>query len=104
MAYRLYLLFNNFHGKLRQLFHVLSDDKVGSAPRFQPGSLAHRKKDEEDMDVEVVEDLGQAPGTPRPGSSKRKNAPDDETSSPANKLIKFLCSHSFHLVVFCSAF
>ena len=86
MAYRLCLSFNNFHGKLRQLFHVLSDDKVGSAPRFQPGSLAQSKKDDEDMDVEVVEDLGQAPGTPRAGSTKRKNAPEDETSSPASKL------------------
>ncbi len=86
MAYRLCLSFNNFHGKLRQLFHVLSDDKVGSAPRFQPGSLAQSKKDGEDMDVEVVEDLSQAAGTPRAGSTKRKNAPDDETSSPASKL------------------
>jgi hypothetical protein len=87
MAYRLCLSFNNFHGKLRQLFHVLSDNKVGSAPRFQPGSLAQCRKDDEDMDVEVVEDLGQAPGTPKPGSSKRKNAPDDESSSPATKLL-----------------
>ncbi len=85
MAYRLCLSFNNFHGKLRQLFHMLSDDKVGSAPRFKPGSLAESKKSDEDMDVEVVEDLGQAPGTPRPGSSKRKSAPDD-SASPASKL------------------
>jgi hypothetical protein len=86
MAYRLCLSFNNFHGKLRQLFHVLSDDKVGSAPRFLPGSLAQRKTGEEEMDVEVVEDSSQAHGTPRPGSSKRKNASDEETSSPATKL------------------
>ncbi len=88
MAYRLCLSFNNFHGKLRQLFHVLSDDKVGSAPRFRPGSLAESKKSDEDMDVEVVEDLSQAPGTPgtpRQGSSKRKSAPDD-SASPASKL------------------
>ncbi len=64
---------------------MLSDDKVGSAPRFKPGSLAESKKNDEDMDVEVVEDLGQAPGTPRPGSSKRKSLPDD-SASPASKL------------------
>jgi hypothetical protein len=79
--------FNNFHGRLKQLFHVLTDDKIGSTPRFLPGSQVARQKDPEEMDVVVVEDQnsGDTPGTPRSGTSKRKGAPDDTTSS-ASKL------------------
>jgi hypothetical protein len=79
--------FNNFHGRLKQLFHVLTDDKIGSTPKFAPGSQAQPQKDTEEMDVEVVEDhaSGDAPGTPKSGPSKRKGAPDD-TSDSASKL------------------
>jgi hypothetical protein len=85
--------FNNFHGRLRSLFHVLSDDHLGSTPRFKPGSLAHREKSgPESMDVEVVPLDGaaaedDAPGTPKSGPSKRKasSGPEDATGS-ASKL------------------
>ncbi len=85
--------FNNFHGRLRSLFHVLSDDHLGSTPRFKPGSLATREKSgSESMDVEVVHvdetaAEGDTPGTPRSGTSKRKlpSAPEDVTGS-ASKL------------------
>jgi hypothetical protein len=74
--------FNNFHGRMKSIFHVLSDDKFGSTPRFAPGSKA--TKDGNDMEVEVVEDI---PGTPKSGASKRKaaEAPDD-TPTSASKL------------------
>jgi hypothetical protein len=62
----------------------LTDDKLGSTPRFLPGSLAEKNKESE-MEVEVVEDTSQAPGTPKSGQVKRKGAPDD-TSSTASKL------------------
>ncbi len=81
--------FNNFHGRLRSLFHVLSDDHVGSTPRFAPGSLAVREKSgSESMDVEVVHvDEEQAPGTPRSGTSKRKlSTVQDENAGSASKL------------------
>jgi hypothetical protein len=45
--------FNNFHGRLHSLFYVLSDDKMGSMPRFAPGSLANRQL-AMDVDPEVV--------------------------------------------------
>jgi len=45
--------FNNFHGRLTTIFHLLSDDKVGSTPRFAPGSKANP---DNDMEVETVED------------------------------------------------
>jgi hypothetical protein len=85
--------FNNFHGRLRSLFHVLSDDHLGSTPRFKPGSLATRpKSSSESMDVEVVhvDDTaaeGDQPGTPKSGASKRKasDGPDD-TSGSISKL------------------
>ncbi len=86
--------FNNFHGRLRSLFYVLSDDHVGSTPRFAPGSLATReKRSSESMDVEVVhvDEAGaddQTPGTPKSGSTKRKlsSAPDDSAGGSASKL------------------
>jgi hypothetical protein len=84
--------FNNFHGGLRSLFHVLSDDHIGSMPRFAPGSLATRRKSgSESMDVEVVNieetSNDETPGTPKTGSTKRKmsSAPEDGASS-ASKL------------------
>ncbi len=85
--------FNNFHGRLRSLFHVLSDDHVGSTPRFAPGSLANRQKtSSESMDVEVVhvDETGaeeQAPGTPKSGTSKRKlPSSQDDSAGSASKL------------------
>jgi hypothetical protein len=37
-AYALCSSFNNFHGKMRSMFFVLSDDYLGSSPKFAPGS------------------------------------------------------------------
>ncbi len=42
-AYRLAGSFN-LRGRLRQLFHVLTDDKIGSSPRPAPHSLQHPPK------------------------------------------------------------
>jgi hypothetical protein len=49
-AYRIAGSFNNFHGRLSVIFHILSDDKVGSTPRFAPGSKA------KPIAMEVVDD------------------------------------------------
>jgi hypothetical protein len=85
--------FNNFHGRLKSLFHVLSDDKMGSAPRFKPGSPATKERTgSEEMDVEVVNIDGpsaedETPGTPKSSSTKRKLSPaTDEGASSASKL------------------
>ncbi len=82
--------FNNFHGRLRSLFHVLSDDHIGSMPRFKPGSLAARQKSgSESMDVEVVNieeaSNDETPGTPRTTKRKLSSVPDDSAGS-ASKL------------------
>jgi hypothetical protein len=42
-AYRLAGSFN-FRGRLHQLFHVLTDDKIGSGPRPAPHSLQQTAK------------------------------------------------------------
>ncbi len=34
----------NLRGRLRQLFHVLTDDKIGFGPRPAPNSLQHTSK------------------------------------------------------------
>jgi hypothetical protein len=86
--------FNNFHGRLRSLFHVLSDDHIGSMPRFAPGSLATREKSRsESMDVEVVDNDNDetntdgTPGTPRTGTTKRKlSTVQDDGAGSASKL------------------
>jgi hypothetical protein len=63
-AYRLAGSFNNFHGRLTAIFHLLSDDKVGSTPRFAPGSKAVADTDMEvtdetvDDEVAIVSDKG----------------------------------------------
>jgi hypothetical protein len=54
LAYRLAGSFNNFHGRLTTIFHLLSDDKVGSTPRFAPGSKANP---DTSMEVETVDDV-----------------------------------------------
>jgi hypothetical protein len=53
-AYRIAGSFNNFHGRLSIIFHIISDDKVGSTPRFAPGSKAKPSQMEIDDD-EVTE-------------------------------------------------
>jgi hypothetical protein len=82
--------FNNFHGRLKSIFHVLSDDKMGSTPRFAPGSKATKDDQSADrMDIEVIEDTPgtpHTPGTPRSGSTKRKlNEMAEDTSTSASK-------------------
>ncbi len=37
------------------IFHILSDDKVGSTPRFAPGSKAKPSQMDVDDDIEVTE-------------------------------------------------
>jgi hypothetical protein len=67
-AYRIAGSFNNFHGRLSVIFHILSDDKVGSTPRFAPGSKAKPVEMEiDDAEVEVTEVVTSEEG----GSSKR---------------------------------
>jgi hypothetical protein len=39
-AYALCSSFNNFHGKMRSMFYILSDDHIGSTPKPAPGSQA----------------------------------------------------------------
>jgi hypothetical protein len=78
-AYRIAGSFNNFHGRLSVIFHILSDDKVGSTPRFAPGSKAkpiEMEVDDTDEVTEVVapEEGGSSKHTPLRGANpiKRK--------------------------------
>ncbi len=48
--------FNNFHGRLTAIFYILSDDKVGSTPRFAPGSKADKANHDSAMEVEPADD------------------------------------------------
>jgi hypothetical protein len=64
-AYRIAGSFNNFHGRLSVIFYILSDDKVGSTPRFKPGSKAKPAQMEVDDD-EVTEVV-----VPEPGGSNQ---------------------------------
>jgi hypothetical protein len=36
----------NFQGRVRKLFYVLTDDKIGSGPRLRPGVLAKKPADD----------------------------------------------------------
>ncbi len=91
-AYRIAGSFNNFHGRLSVIFHVLSDDKVGSTPRFAPGSKAKPTEMEiDDAEVEVTEVVtseggGSSKHTPLRGVShqvKRKAGQVFSGSSPS---------------------
>jgi hypothetical protein len=67
-AYRIAGSFNNFHGRLSVIFYILLDDKVGSTPRFAPGSKAKPVQMEvDDNEVTEVSEVGTDAG---PGSSK----------------------------------
>ncbi len=88
-AYRLAGSFNNFHGRLTAIFYLLSDDKVGSTPRFAPGSKAKSS----DMEVDEVEVLaaqgtsGTVQHTPLRGlQQKRKAAGEVFSGSSASKI------------------
>jgi hypothetical protein len=72
--------FNNFHGRLKQWFHVLSDDKLGSTPRFKPGSLATKDVDVVEINDDAMDDRG-TPGTPKSVKRKASEGADDKTGS-----------------------
>ncbi len=101
-AYRLAGSFN-MCGRLRQLFHVLTDDNVGSGPRPEPNSLQDPPKSypQAELVEQAVENIrqdhmytsqqGRSQGTSKqstikqtPGSgSKRKS--DDTSNKTGNK-------------------
>ncbi len=57
----------NFQGKVKKMFYVLSDDKIGSGARLRPGILAEKKAFAEDSpmetDVEIVSESEAVQGT-----------------------------------------
>jgi hypothetical protein len=73
-AYRIAGSFNNFHGRLSVIFHILSDNKVGSTPRFAPGSKAKPTQMAVDDD-EVTEVSEAAVGTAAGSGSTSKHTP-----------------------------
>jgi hypothetical protein len=92
-AYRLAGSFN-FRGRLRQLFHVLTDDKIGSGPRPAPHSLQHTSKPTPNVSADGVNqsNVTSAPGgdpadsdtslRSLPGGSKQvKRKADDAPAS-----------------------
>jgi hypothetical protein len=99
-AYALCSSFNNFHGKMRAMFYVLSDDHIGSTPKPAPGSLAEPSvqavggatTDESDdvvVDMEVSEGTSATSGRKAPGglSSQLKRKSGDLFSG-TSKLTK----------------
>jgi hypothetical protein len=44
----------NFQGKVKKIFYVLSDDKIGSGARLKPSALAKKPRTDEAMDTDVV--------------------------------------------------
>jgi hypothetical protein len=96
-AYRLAGSFN-MRGRLRQLFHVLTDDNVGSGPRPEPNSLQDPPtvQPQAELVEEAVERIqqdhmyisqqrsSQSTSKTAPGSgSKRKS--DDTSTKSGNK-------------------
>ena len=57
------------------IFHILSDDKVGSTPRFAPGSKAKPSQMEVDDDDEVTEVTEAAEGNIAGEGSSSKHTP-----------------------------
>ena len=82
--------FNNFHGKMRSMFFVLSDDYIGSTPKSAPGSqvkpsnevsaeAATNESDDVVVDMEVSGSNRSPPGSKTPGglSSQLKRKSGD---------------------------
>ncbi len=82
--------FNNFHGKMRSMFFVLSDDYIGSTPKSAPGSqvkpsnevsveAATNESDDVVVDMEVSGSNRTPPGSKTPGglSSQLKRKSGD---------------------------
>jgi hypothetical protein len=40
----------NFQGRVKKIFHVLTDDKVGAGPRLRPHALVETSKNESAVD------------------------------------------------------
>jgi hypothetical protein len=57
----------NFQGKVKKMFYVLSDDKIGSGARLRPGILAEKKAVVEESpmetDVEIIAESEAVQGT-----------------------------------------
>jgi hypothetical protein len=107
-AYSLCSSFNNFHGKMRSMFFVLSDDHIGSTPKPAPGSLAEPSNptiggaatDESDdvvVDMEVSGSTSATPGNKAPGglSSQLKRKSGDLFSG-TSKLTKQTVPDTMH--------
>jgi hypothetical protein len=60
LAYRLAGSFN-LRGRLRQLFHVLTDDKIGSGPRPAPHSLQTKPKPTDQPETSQSVDIAVTP-------------------------------------------
>jgi hypothetical protein len=107
-AYRLAGSFN-LRGRLKQLFHVLTDDKIGSGPRLAPHSLQGTQKG--DMSTaqvpvsgakdqatataqspaepmvagDTVDSDGSVAGQPHTGKAVKRKAEDSSSSRGKNK-------------------
>jgi hypothetical protein len=107
-AYSLCSSFNNFHGKMRSMFFVLSDDHIGSTPKPAPGSLAEpsnptnsgaaaNESDDVVVDMEVSGSTITTPGGKAPGGLsgqlKRKSG---DLFSGTSKLTKQIAPDTMH--------
>ena len=104
-AYALCSSFNNFHGKMRSMFYILSDDYLGSTPKPAPGSQAKpdhttskevaNESDDVVVDMEVSGSNSISLGSKTPGSLsgqlKRKSG---DLFSGTSKLTKQIAPES----------
>jgi hypothetical protein len=88
----------NMRGRLRQLFHVLTDDNVGSGPRPEPNSLQDPPTSypQADLVEQAVEQInkdhmytsqqksGQSTSKQTPGSGAKRKS-DDTSTKTGNK-------------------
>jgi len=107
-AYSLCSAFNNFHGKMRSIFYVLSDDHVGSTPKPAPGSLAEPSNptnsggatDESDdivVDMEVSGSTSATPGSKTSGGlSNQLKRKSGDLFSGTSKLTKQAAPDTLH--------
>jgi len=86
----------NFQGRVRKIFHVLTDDKVGAGPRLPPNSLSKpadketvqpMETDNESVEVAVLDqpDVGQAATlSSKLAAQKRKAAESADGTAAKN--------------------
>jgi hypothetical protein len=86
-AYSLCSSFNNFHGRVRSIFYILSDDNIGSTPRFAPGSQVQPSviTIDDEMETSSNEQAVRASASPSLSNQLKRKAGDLFSGSSIQK-------------------